>query len=154
PGISARGVSFAGLNLYVQIGRGPDYAWSATSAEQDITDTYATPLCTVDGSAPTVRSDHYQYHGQCLPFDVVSQTDSWSPTVADGTAAGSYRLQALRTKYGLVSWRGLVDGQPVAFTTLRSTYRHEADSAIGFGMFDDPDQMATASGFQHAASNV
>jgi acyl-homoserine lactone acylase PvdQ len=154
PGISARGVAFAGLNLYVQIGRGPDYAWSATSAEQDITDTYATPLCTVDGSPPTVHSDHYLYHGQCLAMDVLSQTDAWSPTVADGTPAGSYRLQALRTKYGLVQWRGLVNGQPVAFTALRSTYRHEADSAIGFSMFDDPTTMATPAGFQQAASNV
>ncbi len=154
PGISARGVAFAGLNLYVQIGRGPDYAWSATSAAQDITDTYATPLCTVDGSQPTVHSDHYLFHGQCLPMDALEQTNSWSPTVADGTAAGSYRLVALRTRYGLVSWRGLVGGQPVAFTTLRSTYRHEADSALGFAMFDDPAQMATASGFQTAAASV
>ncbi|OLE28764.1 MAG: penicillin acylase [Actinobacteria bacterium 13_1_20CM_3_71_11] len=154
PGISARGVAFAGLNLYVQIGRGPDYSWSATSAEQDITDTFATPLCTVDGSPPTVRSDHYRYHGQCLPMEVLSQSDSWTPTVADGTPAGSYRLVALRTRYGLVSWRGLVNGVPVAFTSLRSTYRHEADSALGFAMFDDPAQMRTAAGFQQAAANV
>jgi acyl-homoserine lactone acylase PvdQ len=31
PGISARGVSFAGLNFYVEIGRGQSYSWSATS---------------------------------------------------------------------------------------------------------------------------
>jgi acyl-homoserine lactone acylase PvdQ len=154
PGISARGVSFAGLNLYVQIGRGPDYAWSATSAEQDITDTYATPLCTVDGSPVTTKADHYLYHGQCLAMDVLSQTDAWTPTVADGTAAGSYRLQALRTRYGLVQWRGLVGGKPVAFTSLRSTYRHEADVSIGFAMFDDPAQMRTAAGFQQAASHI
>ena len=41
PGISSRGVAFSGLNLYTLIGRGPDYAWSATSAVQDITDTFA-----------------------------------------------------------------------------------------------------------------
>jgi acyl-homoserine lactone acylase PvdQ len=154
PGISVRGVAFAGLNLYVQLGRGPDYAWSATSAEQDITDTYAAPLCTVDGTQPTVHSDHYLYHGQCLPFEVLERDNAWSPTTADSTPAGSYRLVALRTKYGLVSWRGTVSGTPVAFTQLRSTYRHEADSALGFAMFDDPAQMATAAGFQQAAANV
>src|SRR5262249_13986597 len=89
PGISARGVAFAGLNLYVQIGRGPDYAWSATSAEQDITDTYAVPLCTVDGSPVTAKADHSLFHGQCTAMDVLSQTDSWQPTLADGTPAGS-----------------------------------------------------------------
>ena len=41
PGIDARGASFLGLNLYVQLGRGRDYAWSATSAGQDIIDTFA-----------------------------------------------------------------------------------------------------------------
>jgi len=47
-----------------------------------------------------------------------------------------------------------VGGAPVAYTSLRSTYRHEADSAFGFAMFDDPAQMATAAGFQQAAANV
>jgi acyl-homoserine lactone acylase PvdQ len=32
PGIDARGVAFAGSDIYVQLGRGPSYAWSATSA--------------------------------------------------------------------------------------------------------------------------
>jgi acyl-homoserine lactone acylase PvdQ len=154
PGISARGIAFAGLNLYVLIGRGQDYSWSATSSGQDITDTYAAPLCTTDGSAPTTASDHYVYHGQCLPFEVLSHTNSWTPTLADGTAAGSYTLTSLRTKYGLVSWRGTVNGAPVAFTQLRSTYRHEADSAIGFQMFDDPSAMGSASGFLDSASHV
>jgi acyl-homoserine lactone acylase PvdQ len=154
PGISARGVAFAGLNLYVQIGRGQDYAWSATSAEQDITDTFAVPLCTVDGTRPTLAADHYLYHGQCLPMEVLEQDDAWSPTVADGTPAGSYKLITLRTRYGLVTARSTVAGAPVAYTALRSTYRHEADSALGFAMFDDPARMATAAGFQEAAGNV
>ena len=154
PGLSVRGVAFAGLNLYVQIGRGPDYAWSATSAEQDMTDTFAVPLCTTDGSTPTARSDHYLFHGQCLPMEVLQQVNSWNPTAADGTPTGSYRLVSLRTKYGLVTARGTQNGTPVAFTSLRSTYRHEADSALGFAMLDDPAQMATPQGFQQAASNV
>src|SRR6266508_561804 len=154
PGISARGVAFAGLNLYVQIGRGEDYAWSATSAEQDITDTFAVPLCTVDGSAPTIRADHYRFHGQCLPMETLERRNSWAPSVADPTPAGSYRLVTQRTKYGLVAWRGMVGGQPLAFTQLRSTYRHEADSASGFQMFDDPAVMGSPDGFKNAASNV
>ncbi len=32
PGIDARGASFAGVNLAVELGHGRDYAWSATSA--------------------------------------------------------------------------------------------------------------------------
>jgi acyl-homoserine lactone acylase PvdQ len=154
PGISSRGIAFSGLNLYTLIGRGPDYAWSATSSVQDITDTFAAQLCETDGSTPAVASTHYLYHGQCLAMEALSRTNSWKPTVADGTAAGSYRLTSLRTKYGLVSWRGLVAGKPVAFTSLRSTYRHEADSAIGFQMFNEPAQMATPAAFQAAAANI
>ncbi len=154
PGVSARGAAFAGLNLYVLLGRGQDYAWSATSAGQDLTDTYAVPLCTTDGSAPTVQSNRYLYHGQCLAMEVLEHTNSWSPTLADSTPAGSYTLRALRTRYGLVSYRSLVNGQPVAFTKLRSTYRHEADPAIGFQAYNDPAAMGSAAAFQQSAADV
>src|SRR5581483_11932678 len=62
PGISARGAAFAGLSFYVELGRGQDYSWSATSAGQDITDTYAVTLCNTDGSTPTKDSLAYLYH--------------------------------------------------------------------------------------------
>ncbi|GLY08437.1 penicillin acylase family protein [Actinoplanes sp. NBRC 101535] len=147
PGISSRGVAFSGLNLYTLLGRGPDYAWSATSSLQDITDTYAVRLCNADGTA-------YLYHGVCTAMETLSRTNSWTPTTADSTAAGSYRLTRLRTKYGLVTWRGTVGGTAVAFTSLRSTYRHEADSAIGFQMFNEPEQMGSAAAFAASAANI
>jgi acyl-homoserine lactone acylase PvdQ len=148
PGISARGASFAGVNLYVQLGRGQDYAWSATSASQDITDTYSVPLC------GDINSNSYLFNGTCTPMDELRQDNSWEPTLADGTPAGSYSLITYRTKYGLVLWRGMVNGVPTAFTSLRSTYRHEADSAIGFQMFNDPSLMGDASAFMNSASNI
>ncbi|MFY1703228.1 penicillin acylase family protein [Micromonospora sp. WMMA1923] len=154
PGISARGAAFAGLNLYVLLGRGQDYAWSATSSVHDITDTYAVPLCTADGSTPTLASNRYRYRGQCLAMEELSRVNRWTPTVADGTPPGSYKLVAWRTRLGLVGWRAMVDGQPHAFTQLRSTYRHEADSAIGFQMFNDPAQMGSAAAFRTSAQNV
>ncbi|QGN50756.1 penicillin acylase family protein [Micromonospora sp. WMMC415] len=154
PGISARGAAFAGLNLYVLLGRGRDYAWSATSSAHDITDTYAVPLCTPDGATPTLASNHYLFRGRCLPMEEITQVNRWSPTVADGTPAGSYKLVARRTNLGLVAWRGTVDGRPHAFTQLRSTYRHEAASAIGFQMFNDPGQMGTADAFTTSANHV
>ena len=154
PGLSARGVAFAGLNFYVEIGRGPSYSWSATSGEQDNADTYAVTLCNADGSTPSTSSTSYMFHGVCTPMDKLVQHDSWSPTLADSTAAGSYDLVMYRTKYGLVEYTGTVGGVPVAYTILRSTYMHEALSAIGFQMFNDPSVMSTAAGFESAASNV
>jgi acyl-homoserine lactone acylase PvdQ len=154
PGISARGVAFAGISLYVLLGRGQDYAWSATSSIQDITDTYALPLCTVDGLAPTLASNRYLHQGECKAMEELSHVNSWTPTVADGTPAGSYRIIAWRTALGLVGWRGTVGGQPYAFAQRRSTYGREAHSAIGFQMFNDPAVMGSASAFATAASNV
>ena len=91
PGMDARGATFAGISLYVLLGHGRDYAWSATSAGQDIIDTYAVPLCEPDGSKPTISSSHYRFHGQCLPIDVMEKTNSWTPSAADDTPPGRRR---------------------------------------------------------------
>ncbi|WP_085067147.1 penicillin acylase family protein [Catenuloplanes japonicus] len=154
PGISSRGIAFAGLNLYTLIGRGPDYAWSATSAVQDITDTFAAQLCNPGGGAVSPDSAYYLFRGQCVAMEALTRTNAWTPSTADATPAGSYRLTVQRTRYGLVTWRGTVGGVPTAFTSLRSTYRHEADSAIGFQMFNEPDQMGTAAAFQNSAAQI
>ncbi len=154
PGIRSRGAAFPGLSMYVLLGRGTDYSWSATSALEDLTDTYTVKLCDPNGGTPTTASNYYLYQGQCTAMESLEKTDSWKPTAADGTAAGSYKLVVKRTKYGLVSWRGTVGGAPVAFTSLRSTYQHEADSAIGFQMFNDPGQMGSAAAFQNSASHI
>jgi acyl-homoserine lactone acylase PvdQ len=146
PGISARGASFAGLSMYVELGRGQDYAWSATTSGQDVIDSYAVELCTDDY--------HYLYHGTCTAMDKVEQTNSWVPTTADSTAAGSYRMQVYRTKYGPVEYRATVGGKKVAYTTLRSSYMHEADSIIGFQMLNDPDYVSSPATFQSAASHI
>ena len=154
PGISARGVSFAGLNFYVEMGRGPSYAWSATSGEQGTADTFAVQLCNTDGTAATTASTAYLDNGVCTPMQKIEQTDSWNPTLADETAAGSYNLVMYRTNFGLVEYTATIGGKPVAYTVQRSTYMHEADSAIGFMMFNDPSIMSTTAGFEQAASNV
>jgi acyl-homoserine lactone acylase PvdQ len=154
PGISSRGAAFAGLSFYVELGRGEDYSWSATSAGQDITDTFALQLCNPDGSPATEASNYYLYNGQCTAMQALEQDDSWSPTTADSTAVGSYKLIVYRTNYGLVQFRATVNGQPVAYASQRSTYMHEAASIIGFQMYNDPAQMGTPQQFEQAASNI
>ena len=146
PGISARGASFAGLSMYVELGRGQDYSWSATTSGQDIIDTYAVELCQDDY--------HYLYHGTCTAMDKVEQKNSWSPTLADGTAAGSYTMRVWRTKYGPVEYRATVGGKKVAYTSLRSSYLHEVDSIIGFQMLNDPGYIKGPQDFQSAAQHI
>ena len=71
PGIEARGVGFAGVNLYVQMGRGRDFAWLATSAGADNVDQWVVKLCEPDG-------------GQAHPSsqgggDLYKSATPWSP---------------------------------------------------------------------------
>jgi acyl-homoserine lactone acylase PvdQ len=154
PGIDARGATFAGLGLYVLLGHGRDYAWSATSAGQDITDTFAVDLCEPGGGAPTKQSMHYRFRGACEPIEVLERNNAWIPSPADQTPPGSETLRAERTKLGLVTARGTVDGRPVAYTSLRSTYFHEADSALGFVELNDPNAIRGAEDFKRAVSKI
>jgi acyl-homoserine lactone acylase PvdQ len=154
PGLGARGASFAGLNMYVELGRGQSYAWSATSGEQGTSDTFAVQLCNTDGSTATTSSTAYIDNGVCTPMTKLERSDSWSPTTADTTAAGSYNLVMYRTDFGLVEYTATIGGKPVAYTVQRSQYMHEADSAIGFMLFNNPSVMSTTSGFESAASYV
>jgi acyl-homoserine lactone acylase PvdQ len=146
PGIDARGASFIGLNLYVQLGRGRDYAWSATSAGQDLIDTYALELCQ--------DQFHYRYRGRCEPMEVIERHNSWQPSPGDSTPAGTQTLRALRTKLGLVAGYAVVGRKKVVLTRLRSTYFHEIDSAVGFMRFNDPAQIRSPADFQRAASDI
>jgi hypothetical protein len=146
PTIDARGAAFAGVNLFVQLGHGRDYAWSATSAGQDIIDTFAVPTCQDDS--------HYEFRGQCLPVEVLERKNAWLPNLADQTAAGTQTLRVLRTKLGVVRARGTVKGRPVLFTSLRSTYMHEVDSARGFSDFNDPNKVKDAKSFKKAAAKI
>ena len=154
PGISARGVGFPGVNLYVQIGHGRDYAWSATTSAQDIVDTFAVSLCNPDGSRATLASAAYLDRGRCVPFDVLERSNSWTPNAADPTPAGTETLRTERSRLGLVVGRGRIHGRPVAYTRLRSTYMHEPDSGLAFKKLNDPNEIHGPRDFQRAAALV
>jgi acyl-homoserine lactone acylase PvdQ len=154
PGIDARGAAFPGVNLFVQLGRGRDYSWSATSAGQDLIDTFAVPLCDPNGGKASIDSSGYRFRGQCLPFEVLTRTNSWFPSPADQTPPGSETLTTLRSKMGIVIARARLHGRPVAYTKLRDTYFHEADSALGFMSFNNPAAMNGPRDFQRAASLI
>jgi acyl-homoserine lactone acylase PvdQ len=154
PGIDARGAAFPGTNLYVQLGHGQDYAWSATSAGQNIIDTFAEPLCNPGGGAVAMDSDYYLLNGQCVQMETLTRTESWQPNLGDSTPAGSVTFQTKRTAYGIVIARGRIKDQPVVYTNLRSTYMHELDSAVGFERFNEPAGMRSPQDFMNAAYQI
>jgi acyl-homoserine lactone acylase PvdQ len=146
PGIDARGAAFPGVNLYVELGHGRDYAWSATTATSDNVDTFAEVLCK--------DNFHYRYRGKCLAMEKLEKSESWTPNAADSTPAGSQTLIAYRTVHGIVYARGRVGGKKVAFVRQRSTYFHEADSVIGFAQLNEPGVITGVQGFKKAISNI
>jgi len=154
PGIQADGASFPGTNVYVELGHGTDYAWSATSEGQNIIDTFAVPLCNPSGGAVAANSDYYVLGSSCVPMQKLTESESWQPSLADSTPAGSVTLQTLRTAYGLVIARATIHGRPVVYTNQRSTYMHELDSAAAFGAYNNPDLMQTPQQFMHNAYGI
>jgi hypothetical protein len=146
PHFDARGASFPGVNLMVQLGHGRDYAWSATTATSDNIDTFAEVLCQDDM--------HYLYKGECRPFEVIEQKNSWTPNASDHTPPGSETLTALRSVHGIVYARGTVKGRKVAYVHARTTYFHEADSAIGFFRLNDPTFVHDPQSFRQAVGGI
>ena len=70
------------MNLYVQLGHGRDYAWSATTATSDNVDTFAEVLCQDDF--------HYLYKGQCLAMEKLERANTLDArTRVDDTPPGS-----------------------------------------------------------------
>jgi acyl-homoserine lactone acylase PvdQ len=154
PGVSARGVSFAGTNLVVELGHGVDYAWSATSASNDIVDTVIERLCNVDGKPATVESTGYLVGGKCTAMEQYTHTETGIPNAASQAPPTQLNFLVLKTRHGVVQVRTTVGGKPVAVVTQRSTYNHEVDSAVGFQRLQDPSYVHDATSFQHAVSAI
>jgi acyl-homoserine lactone acylase PvdQ len=154
PGIKARGVAFAGSNFVVQIGRGIDYAWSATSAGFDNVDTVAERLCEPTGARPTVNSVYYLRDGVCVPMDKQTHTETVLPNATTPGLPQQLHFLVLRTHHGIVQLRTTVNGEPVAIVAERSTYYHETDSVMGFARANDPGFVTDAASFQHAMDGV
>jgi acyl-homoserine lactone acylase PvdQ len=146
PGIDARGAAFAGINLYVQLGHGRDYAWSATTATSDNVDTIAEALCK--------DQFHYLYKGKCLAMEKLERKIAWAPNAIDPTLGGAQTLTSWRTVHGIVFARAKVGGKKVAYVHQRSTYFHEADSVIGFSQLNEPGFVTGPEQFKKAASNI
>ena len=105
PGVQARGATSPGFAGNILIGRGPDFAWSLTSAGSDLIDTYVETLC---GGSKT----KYRYKGKCLKMG----------TVDAGTIKGSGRVKFNTTVHGPVTGYAKVAGKTVAVSRKRASY--------------------------------
>jgi acyl-homoserine lactone acylase PvdQ len=113
-GFATRGAVFPGVP-FVLIGRGPDFAWSATSSQADNIDLFVETLCSDDR--------HYLYRGQCEPMRRFSVGTLRAQGQPDQPLAYD------ETTHGPVVGYATVDGERVAISMQRSTRGREILSA-------------------------
>ena len=101
-GIDTRGASAPGFPGYMLIGRGQDFAWSLTSAGNDMIDEYVETLCGSD--------TRYRYKGRCRRMG----------TFNAGTLDGR-RVSFRTTVHGPVTGYATVGGKRVAIAEKRSS---------------------------------
>ena len=131
-GLDARGASFPGVSFYVLLGRGKDYAWSATSASSDNRDEFLEELCNPDGSAPTRDSTSYVYKGQCRPM-----TDFDAGVLKGRGGEPDRQITFKQTVHGPVQGTVTVGGKPYAVSMQRSSRGREPASGIAFQQLNE-----------------
>jgi acyl-homoserine lactone acylase PvdQ len=130
-GIHARGAAFPSVSMYVLLGRGRDFAWSATSSSSDNVDTFLEELCNPDGSPASRDSTHYRYKGRCQPFA------TFEAGVLKEIGEPDREISFPTSVHGPVSGTVTVGGRPYAVTTKRSTRGRDGINALAFADLND-----------------
>jgi len=110
PGVAVRGATSAPFPGYMLIGRGPDFAWTLTSAGADDVDQFVETLCGGDDT-------HYAYKGKCR-----AMTSFDAGTLRGGAGQADQRITFLRTVHGPVVGYANVGGRRVAIASKRASY--------------------------------
>jgi acyl-homoserine lactone acylase PvdQ len=140
-GIDARGAAFPGLSFYVLLGRGKDFAWSATSAQTDVVDDFAEPTCGDD--------THYLFEGECREMGSFD-----AGTLHGRLGEPDRRLVYRTTLHGpVIGYAQTIDGRRVAISQARSTRGRELLSGIGFQELNT-NRVRSARTFLRAMSKV
>jgi acyl-homoserine lactone acylase PvdQ len=143
PSYDAEGASFPGTG-FVELGRGEDYAWSATSAGTDLTDQRLELICNPKGGKVSPTGTFYRHDGKCVSMTNERFTDGLGPV---------HKIHL--TAHGVVQgWTTARHGKPVAVVNQRSTYNHDVDSVIGFLHWGQPALTHDAKSWMAGASKV
>jgi acyl-homoserine lactone acylase PvdQ len=116
-GFAVRGAVFPGVPL-VLVGRGPDFAWSATSSQADNLDVFVETLCQDDR--------HYVYQGQCEPMR------RFVAGTLKAQGQPDQEVAYFQTTHGPVVGYATVGGTRVAISFQRSTRGRELLSTRAF----------------------
>jgi acyl-homoserine lactone acylase PvdQ len=139
-GVNARGAVFPGSGPYVELGRGKDFSWSATSAGSDIIDQYVERLCGDD--------THYLFKGECREMTTFN-----AGVLGPGGGHPAESLSFKETVHGPVLGYATVNGERVAISQKRSTRGREGLSALGFSALNS-NQVDSSKSFFDAANKI
>ena len=153
PDYHAEGASFPGTGL-VELGRGEDYAWSATSAGCDLIDQRLELICNPSGEKPKATGKFYRYKGKCLAMkhETFNETSFTQPGGA-GTAV-TVNHDIYLTRHGIVQGWTTSGGKPVAVVNQRSTFNHDVDSVVGFLRWGEPKLTHSVKSLENGAKDV
>ena len=139
-GFKARGAAFPGISFGVLLGRGIDYAWSATSAGSDLVDEYVEALCGGDTA--------YLHRGECRQMTTFD-----AGTIVGRPGEPDRQLVYRETVHGPVKGYATVGGQRVAITSRRSTRGRELAS-LRFFLDLSMNRIRSARDFVRAAAGM
>jgi acyl-homoserine lactone acylase PvdQ len=131
PDYDASGASFPGTGI-VELGRGQDFAWSATSAGSDLIDQRLEQVCNPSGGAPAAQGAFYLYEGVCTPMIKETFREVALPKPGGVGAPAILTHNIYLTRHGVVQGWTTSGGKPVAVVNQRSTFNHDVDSVVGF----------------------
>ncbi|MBV9526440.1 MAG: penicillin acylase family protein, partial [Candidatus Dormibacteraeota bacterium] len=155
----AEGTSFPGTNFLVELGRGRNFAWSATSAETDNVDQRLEIICDPAGGTPAANGTYYVLKGQCVPMQHQTFSETCFPKPGGQGAPviinhEVYYTNAADPVQGPVQGWTTAGGKPVAVVNQRSTYQHEVDSGIGFMRWAIPSLTHDSSSWMQGAAAI
>lgn len=153
PTYAAEGVSFPGTGI-VELGRGRDYSWSATSAGSDLIDQRLEKICNPNGGAPAAEGKFYEFDGKCVAMDTEHFTETAAPKPGGAGAPAVLDHEINRTRHGIVLGWTTSDKQPVAEVVQRSTYNHDIDSVVGFIGWGQPALTHDATSWMKSAARI
>lgn len=140
--------------LIIELGRGRNFAWSATSANTDNVDQVAEKVCDPNGGTPAARGTSYLYKGVCRAMEHTQFTETAFPKPGGVGTPMVIAHDVYYTVHGVVQGWTTVDNAPVAIVNHRSTYNHVVDSGVGFLRWNRPSYTYDPSSFMQGAGSI
>ena len=151
----AEGSSFPGTNFIVELGRGRNFAWSATSAATDNVDQRIELICDPGGGTPQPNGTSYMFNGTCTAMNENTFTEVCVPKPGGQGQPVTITHNIFTTVHGVVQgWTTVNGGKPAAVVNQRSTWGAEVDSGIGFMRWNMPTQTKDVTSWMNGAGSI